>query len=558
MLLHVAWHQSDCGKLHTIDLARMNTYTSTAEKPNATENTAAIQRNVVIAACYGTFLEWYDFLTFASLAIYFSVLFFPSDNPTTALLSSLATFGVGMVVRPLGSALFGSLADKYGRRPIFIATIVLMGSSTFAVGLLPTYAQIGMWAPILLLVLRLLQGFSVGGEIGGASVYITEHAPDNKRGAYTSVLQLMGPLGILVSTLQVVLLQYWLSSDDFNAWGWRVPFLLSALLLLISLKSRMSLVESPVFQRLREKNALSSAPLREIFRDKKTLGRMALLFICISAGGGLLFFTSQVYTNVYLKSVVRLEPQVSSMLVMISTLALFPLTLFFGWLSDRVGRKPVIMSGMLLGCLALMPVYQGLLHYGNPAMQRFIQGVPVVLYGNECSYSPFSKPRNDCERNQELLTKLGVTHTVQPARSANVTEVSIGASDSVSGFNPAAVSVTLKSQGWSDQADPRQSNRVMLVLLLMIPVLALALVTGPQTAVLAELFPARTRYTAVALPHNLSAGWIGGLSPFMVTLLNVKAGDAISGLWYPIVLLLLGLVVGILFLPETRNVSLHD
>jgi MFS family permease len=535
----------------------MNTQSTTAEN-NPTEGTTAIQKNVVIAACYGTFLEWYDFLTFASLAIYFSVLFFPSDNPTTALLSSLATFGVGMVVRPLGSALFGSLADKYGRRPIFIATIVLMGASTFAVGLLPTYAQIGMWAPVLLLVLRLLQGFSVGGEIGGASVYITEHAPDSKRGAYTSVLQLMGPLGILVSTLQVVLLQYWLSADEFNNWGWRVPFLLSALLLLISLKSRMALVESPVFQRLREKNELSSAPLSEIFRDRKTLGRMALLFICISAGGGLLFFTSQVYTNVYLKSVVRLEPQLSSTLVMLSTLALFPLTIFFGWLSDRVGRKPVIMSGMLLGCLALMPVYQGLLHYGNPAMQRFVSEVPVVLYGDACFYSPFTKPRNDCERNQEQLTKLGVTHTVQAQRTLNMTEVSIGGKSVVEGFNPTAITATLKAQGWTDQADPQQSNRLMLFLLLLIPVVALALVTGPQTAVLAELFPARTRYTAVALPHNLSAGWIGGLSPFMVTLLNVKAGDAISGLWYPIALLIVGLMAGLLFLPETKNVSLHD
>lgn len=535
----------------------MNTQ-STATSAAQPEHTKAIQKNVVVAACFGTFLEWYDFLTFASLAIYFSVLFFPSDNPTTALLASLATFGVGMVVRPLGSAVFGSLADKYGRRPIFITTIVLMGVSTFAVGLLPTYAQIGMWAPIMLLVLRLLQGFSVGGEIGGASVYLTEHAPANKRGAYTSVLQLMGPLGILVSTLQVVLLQYWLSPEEFNAWGWRVPFLLSALLLLISLKSRMSLVESPVFQQLREKNQLSSSPLREIMKDRRTLGRMALLFFCVSAGGALLFFTSQVYTNVYLKSVVRLEPQVASTMVMLSTLALFPLTIFFGWLSDRVGRRPLILAGMLLGCVALMPVYKGLLHYGNPAMQRFIQEVPVVLYGDSCSYSPFSKPRNDCERNQELLTKLGVTHIVEAERTVNVSEVIIGDAEAVPGFNPSAINVVLKAQGWTAQAEPQNTNRVMLVLLLIIPVIALALVTGPQTAVLAELFPARTRYTAVALPHNLSAGWIGGLSPFMVTLLNVQAGDAISGLWYPIGLLLLGLVVGFLFLPETRNVSLHD
>jgi len=535
----------------------MNTQSTTATT-NASDKTTPIQRNVVIATCYGTFLEWYDFLTFATLAIYFSVLFFPSDNPTTALLASLATFGVGMVMRPIGSALFGTLADQYGRRPIFIATIVLMGVSTFAVGLLPTYAQIGIWAPILLLILRLLQGLSVGGEIGGASVYLTEHAPANKRGAFTSVLQLMGPLGLMVSTLQVVLLQYWLTDAEFNSWGWRVPFLLSAVLLAISLKSRMSLVESPVFQRLREKKALSKSPLREIFKDRKTLGRMGLLFICISAGGSLLFFTSQVYTIIYLKSVVRLEPQLASTLVMLSTLALFPLTIFFGWLSDRIGRRPVILTGMLLGCVALMPVYLGLLHYGNPAMQRFNQNVPVVLYGDSCFYSPFTKPRNDCELNQQLLTKLGVTHTLQAERSVNLTEVSIGGANSVSGFNPDVISAVLKDQGWGAQADPQQINHVMLFLLLIIPVVALALVTGPQTAVLAELFTARTRYTAVALPHNLSAGWIGGLSPFVITLLNVKAGDAVSGLWYPIGLLLVGLLVGLFFLPETNKVSLDD
>ncbi len=252
---------------------------------------ASIQRKVAIAACFGTFLEWYDFLTFASLATYFSVLFFPPDNPVAALLASLATFGVGMLVRPLGAALFGSLADKYGRRPIFIATIMLMGLATFGVGLLPTYRQVGMLAPVLLLVLRLLQGFSVGGEIGGSAVYLTEHAPDNRRGIYTSVLQLMGPLGILVSTMQILLLQALLSSTDFNAWGWRVPFLCSAVLLLVSLKSRLNLHESPVFRQMRENKTLSVTPLRECFTDRHTLGRMELLFFCISGGGSLLFFS---------------------------------------------------------------------------------------------------------------------------------------------------------------------------------------------------------------------------------------------------------------------------
>jgi MFS family permease len=520
------------------------------------QDSASIQRKVAIAACFGTFLEWYDFLTFASLATYFSTLFFPQENPVAALLASLATFGVGMLVRPLGAALFGSLGDKYGRRPVFIATIVLMGLATFCVGLLPTYAQVGMLAPALLLVLRLLQGFSVGGEIGGAAVYLTEHAPANKRGAYTSVLQLMGPLGILVSTFQIVLLQSYLSTEDFQAWGWRVPFLLSILLLLISIKSRVNMYESPVFLHLREKHALSKAPLRECLSNPHTLGRMALLFFCISAGGSLLFFSSQVYANVYLKSVVRLDPQIASTLVMMSTLVLFPLTIYFGWLSDRIGRRPVLLAGLLLGSLTIFPVFKGLMHYGNPTLERFNREVPVGLYGESCTYDPFTATKNDCERNQQLLAKLGVSYTLYPAQKSNETSVHIGKSE-VTGYQPTELTQLLKSKGWTEQADPLQTDRLMIFLLLLIPVVAVGLITGPQTATLAELFPARTRYTAVALPHNLSAGWIGGLSPFMITLLSVKAGNALSGMWYPVGLLTAAFFIGLIFLPETRNASLE-
>ena len=519
---------------------------------------ARVRRRVIIAACFGTFLEWYDFLTFATLATYFSVLFFPPDNPVAALLASLATFGVGMLVRPLGSALFGSLADKYGRRPIFIATISLMGSATFCVGLLPTYAQVGLLAPALLLLLRLLQGFAVGGEIGGVAVYLTEHAPAGKRGAYTSVLQLMGPLGIMASTLQVVVLQAWLSDANFHSWGWRVPFLFSAVLLVISILTRMNLQESPVFLRLVEKGNVAKAPLRECFTDRHTLGRMALLFFCISAGGSLLFFSSQVYTGVFLKSVVRLDAQVAGVLVMSSTLALFPLTLLCGWLSDRIGRRPVLLAGLLLGCLALMPVYEGLLHFGNPALERFNREVPVTLSGVSCSYSPLIAARNECERTQEFLTKLGVNYQVESARGGKAALVTIGGNVRVDGFHADTLTQALQSRGWNAQADTQQASKPMLFLLLLVPVLAVALITGPQTAVLAELFTARTRYTAVALPHNLSAGWIGGLSPFMITLLSVRAGDALSGMWYPVGLLALAFVVGTIFLPETRNVQLDD
>lgn len=513
------------------------------------------QRNVIVAACFGTFLEWYDFLTFASLATYFSLLFFPPDNPVAALLASLATFGVGMLMRPVGAAILGSLGDKYGRRPIFISTILLMGLSTFAVGLLPTYAQIGLGAPALLLLLRLIQGFAVGGEIGGAAVYLTEHSPAKQRGFYTSVLQLMGPLGMLASTLQVVLLQSWLSDADFHSWGWRVPFILSIVLLIISLKSRLAMIESPVFLQMQSSNTLSNTPLRECFRERRTLGRMALLFFCISAGGSLLFFSSQVYTTVFLKNVVKLEPQLASTLVMSSTLLLFPLTILFGWLSDKVGRRPVLLAGLLLGFLSIYPVYQGLLLYGNPALARFNQTVSVTLTGTQCHYSPFSPVANDCEKNQEFLSKLGIVYTL---RDGSPTQLRFGDYPALTDFAPNHLKDVLIISGWPEHADLAQVNFWIIFLLLSIPVTALALITGPQTATLAELFPARTRYTAVALPHNLSAGWIGGLSPFMVTLVGIKAGDSLAGILYPVGLLGIALLVGFLFLPETRNTSLAE
>jgi MFS family permease len=452
--------------------------------------------------------------------------------------------------------LFGNLADRFGRRPIFITTIALMGITTFLVGLLPTYAQIGIMAPILLLLLRLLQGFAVGGEIGGVAVYLTEHAPQGRRGFYTSVLQLMGPLGILVSTLQIVLLLAFLEPADFNAWGWRIPFLFSAVLLFVSVKTRMALEESPVFRQLQAEGTVSKAPLRECLRDRHTLKGMALLFFCISAGGSLLFFSSQVYTNVFLKSVVRIDAQTASALVMGSTLLLFPLTIYCGWLSDKIGRRPILLAGLILGALTIMPVFKGLQHYGNPQLERFNNEVAVTLYGNGCDYSPFRKAANDCERNQEFLIKNGVSHELLPQGEHREVTLAIGGGE-VTGFHVAEITAALQARGWLEKADSAQVNKFMLFLLLIVPVVAVALITGPQTAVLAELFKARTRYTAAAVPHNLSAGWIGGLSPFMVTLISVQAGDALAGLWYPVGMLIFASIIGLLFLPETKDVSLH-
>jgi MFS family permease len=430
-------------------------------------NSARSYRKVAIAACFGTFLEWYDFLTFATLAVVFAPLFFPSSDPNAALLASLATFGVGMVVRPIGAAVFGSMGDRIGRKPVFMITIALMGFATFSVGFLPSYAQIGIWAPILLVTLRLMQGLSAGGEIGGSAVYLTEHAGNEYRGFKTSFLQLMGPLGILFSTLQIALLRYYLTNEEFLAWGWRVPFWISIVLLIIAFKARMALEETPVFLELNKNSEKVKKPLRSNFKDAHTRKRMFLLFFCVSAGGAVLFFSVQVYTAIFLKTSVKLAPQLVDQLSIYATLVLLPLTLFAGWLSDKIGRKPVVVSGLLLGAVFIHPAYQLLQQFGQA------------------------------------------------------------------------------------------NNLGMIVLILTMLSLSLALVVGPQTALLAELFPAKTRNSAATFPHNLAAGWIGGLLPLIVTWLNQKWESDVAGLWYPTIFLASGALVALLYLPETHKTNLH-
>lgn len=432
-------------------------------------------RRVAIAACFGTFLEWYDFLTFATLAVVLGPLFFPSSDPNAGLLASLATFGVGMVVRPIGSALFGSLGDRIGRKPVFMITIVLMGLATVSVGLLPTYAQVGIWAPIFLVGLRLAQGLSAGGEIGGGAVYLTEHAGASSRGFKTSFLQLMGPLGILVSTLQIALLQHWLSPAEFESWGWRVPFWVSLLLLLIAFQVRQSLEETPIFVELSKHADKPQSQLINNFKDPEIRKRMFLLFFCISSSGAILFFCIQVYTAIFLKTAIHLESSVVDRVSICATVSLFPLTIFAGWLSDRLGRKPVVVGGIILGALCIYPAFELLAHLGN-------------------QYS-------------ETLASFAL--------------LGIGA--------------------------------VMIGLSFV-----LALVVGPQTALLAELFPAKNRNSAATLPHNLAAGWIGGLLPFIVTWLNQVWGNHLAGLWYPTLFLFSAAIVAFLYLPETHQANLTE
>jgi len=439
------------------------------------KNDAQNYRKIAIATCFGTFLEWYDFLSFASLAVVLGPLFFPSSDPTTGLLASLATFGVGMVVRPIGSALFGSLGDHIGRKPVFMITIALMGLATVSVGFLPTYTQIGIWAPILLVALRLIQGLSAGGEIGGGAVYLTEHAGNENRGLKTSFLQLMGPLGILASTLQIAFLRQWLSPEEFQSWGWRVPFWISLLLLIIAFHIRRSLEETPVFLELSKQNSSTESQLINNFRDPEIRKRMFLLFFCISSSGAILFFCVQVYTAIFLKTSVHLAPALVDQFSIYTTIALFPLTIFAGWLSDKIGRKPVILSGIILGAVFIYPGF------------KLLQNLSALfIESHELS----------------LLYGIGVVLTIMT--------------------------------------------------------ISLSLVVGPQTALLAELFPAKNRNSAATLPHNLAAGWVGGLLPLIVTWLNQFWNNDLIGLWYPVIFLGCAVFAAIFFLPETYKNSLSN
>ncbi|MBT8565634.1 MHS family MFS transporter [Polynucleobacter paneuropaeus] len=426
---------------------------------------------MLIAACFGTFLEWYDFLTFGALAVTFGPLFFPSNDPSSSLLASLATFGVGMIVRPIGAAFFGSMGDRIGRKPVFMITISIMGVATLLVGFLPTYAQIGVLAPILLVSLRILQGFSAGGEIGGGAIFLAEHAGEKNRGFKTSFLQLMGPFGILASTLQITLLQGWLSAEEFQAWGWRIPFFVSFLLLLLALYFRRTLEETPAFETLKKENIKTEGQLINNFKNSEIRKKMLLLFFCLSGGGAVLFFCSQVYLPIFLKATVKLSTELVDQLSVFSTIFLVLTIIFAGWLSDRIGRKPVVTIGLILGAALILPAFW-------------------------------------------LMQKIGLHAPITRVDILSISSIMLGLS------------------------------------------FILGLLGGPQAAMLAELFPAKSRNSAATFPHNLAAGWIGGTLPFVVAWINHLNGSNLTGLLYPTIFMVIATILGYFFLPETKNLNL--
>lgn len=513
------------------------------------------ERKVIVASSFGALLEWYDFYIYAALAGYFSSLFFPPGNATAAFLASLATFGAGFLVRPMGALFFGRMGDRLGRKRTFMVTIILMGVATVGIGLLPSYENIGIVATVSLVILRLLQGFALGGEVGGAVTYVAEHSPTSRRGLYTGCLQITAGAGLLLALAAVYSVKELVNEESFRAWGWRIPFIVSLVLLSISVFVRGKLEESPTFLRMKAAGHISKAPIRESFLVWKNL-RFVLILFWIAAALGAIFGTGHFYSMFFLNQTLKLPLETVHLVLAAVLVVATPLYLFFGWLSDRLGRKPIIIMACLLAAVTIGPIFKGLTHYGNPVLEKFLE-TPISVEADGCKFRVFSAPVSACDKAHSYLTDKGVGFTSLPAKTPDHVVISIGEAV-LTDPTPEQLSEALIKAGWPLTAEPKDINMGMLFVLMLLPVVYLTMIYGTIAAFMVELFPARIRYTSLSLPFHLGAGWIGGMLSFIVSTLNVAYGDPYFGLWFPISVAGLGLLVTLIFAPETRGRSLED
>jgi MFS family permease len=509
-------------------------------------------RLVVVAASLGTVFEWYDFFLYGSLAVFFSALFFPSGNETAAFLASLATFGAGFAVRPLGALVFGSLGDRIGRKRSFLITMVIMGLATLIVGLLPTYEQVGLWAPILLVTLRLAQGLAVGGEYGGAATYVAEHAPVGSRGYATSWLQTTGTIGFLMSLIVILACRVAVGDDAFRAWGWRIPFLTSTVLLVVSVYIRLKLEESPIFERMKSQGRISSAPIKESFTDWGNLKRVLITLFGVTTGMTVIWYTSQFYALFFVQGVLQVDYKTGYTIFAVGLTIGMPLIVIFGALSDRVGRKPVMVAGMLLGGLTLIPAFHALADFTNPGLASFSRQNPITIAGSGCTFSLFAKPVSDCDRARNFFSRNGLSYTAVPRTSGGVV-TTIGDTQLV-GFDEATYKKTLDEAGFS--ATPGPINYAGAIAIVVWLSALIGMVYGPMAAFLVEMFPANIRATSLSLPYHLGVGVLGGFLPFAASALVIYQGNIFAGLWYPVVIALATAVAGMIFLPETKDRSI--
>ncbi|MGF6592625.1 MFS transporter [Pseudomonas sp. 2835] len=518
------------------------------------------ERKIIFASSLGTVFEWYDFFLYGALAAVISKQFFAGVNDTTAFIFALMAFAAGFLVRPFGALVFGRLGDMIGRKYTFLVTIVLMGLSTFAVGLLPTYASIGIAAPIILVVLRMLQGLALGGEYGGAATYVAEHAPPGKRGFHTGFIQSTATLGLLLSLL-VVLGSRYISGDQFEVWGWRLPFLLSIVLLGISTWIRMSMHESPAFVKMKAQGKTSKAPIRESFGSWPNLKVVLTALFSINAGQAVTFYTAQFYVLFFLTQMLKMDPAQANTLLIISVVIGAPFFVFFGWLSDRVGRKPILMLGLLLATVLYFPLFKALSHYANPQIDAASRQAPIVVMadpqGCTFQFDPVGKARFDspCDKVKTFLVKQGLPYSSAEAATGAEVVVSIG-EQKINGFDEAAMRAAIDKAGYPAKADPASVNQPMVVLLIVAMILIATMTYGPLAAVMVELFPTRIRYTSMSLPYHIGNGWFGGFLPTVSFALVVYTGDIFYGLWYPVLITGISLVVGLFCLKETRDVDI--
>jgi MFS family permease len=542
--------------------------------------TPAETRNVIFASSLGTVFEWYDFYLYGSLAAIISRQFFSGVNPTAAFIFALLAFAAGFAVRPFGALVFGRIGDLVGRKYTFLVTILIMGVSTFIVGILPGYAQIGIAAPVILILLRLLQGLALGGEYGGAATYVAEHAPNGKRGLYTSWIQTTATLGLFLSLLVIMGCRILLGNEAFEAWGWRIPFLFSLALLGISVWIRLKLNESPLFQAMKAQGKGSKAPLRESFAKWPNAKLVLIALFGLTAGQAVVWYTGQFYSLFFLTQTLKVEAQTANIMVAISLLLGTPFFIFFGWLSDRIGRKPIILVGCLLAAATYFPIFRAITHYANPALEAAQESSPVVVEvpstqdpANDCTvqFNPVgtSKFSTPCDVAKAALVRRGVPYS-NFTQFTGVTQIRVGrtviqsydasapdAKEKQAVFD-AELAAALDAAKYPAKADPAAINKTMVVVLLWVLVIYVTMVYGPIAAILVEMFPTRIRYTSMSLPYHIGNGWFGGFLPTTAFAIVAATGSIYSGLWYPIVIALITVVIGALFVRETKDVDIAD